>query len=94
MTKARLEWDDAKDAENIRNHRVSFEHAQHAITDPRRAIAEDLGHSHDEKRYSCFGRVDSGTLTVRFTYRGGVIKLIGAGYWRRGGRIHERQNQV
>jgi len=94
MTKARFEWDDTKNAENIRKHGVSFEFAQHAFTDPRRVIAEDLGHSHDEKRYYCFGRVDSGILTVRFTYRDGVIRLIGAEYWRRGKKIYERQNQV
>ena len=94
MMKARFEWDHTKNAENIRKHGVSFELAQHAFTDPRRVIAEDLGHSHDEKRYYCFGRVALGILTVRFTYRDGVIRLIGAGYWRQGRKIYERQNQV
>ena len=55
-------------------------------------IAEDLTHSHGEKRYYCIGRVGHGVLTVRFTYREGVIRIIGAGYWRRGKRIYEEQS--
>ena len=33
-------------------------------------------------------------LTVRFTYRNRVIRIIGAGYWRKGKRIHEQENQL
>lgn len=45
-----------------------------------------------ENRYFCFGDVDGGMLTVRFTYRGNVIRSIGAGYWRKGKAIYEREN--
>jgi hypothetical protein len=31
-------------------------------------------------------------LTVRFTYRQGVIRIFGAGYWRRGKQLYEREN--
>jgi len=58
-----------------------------------RVIAEDLGHSKSEKRYFCFGEVNGGILTVRFTYRGGVIRIFGAGYWRKGKAIYERENK-
>ncbi len=34
------------------------------------------------------------TVYERFTYRGGVIRIFGAGYWRKGKRIYERENQV
>ena len=40
----------------------------------------------------CFGRVGYGVLTVRFTYRDGIIRIIGAGYWRRGKKIYEEQS--
>ena len=33
-------------------------------------------------------------MTLRFTYRESVIRIIGAGYWRKGKRIYERENQV
>ncbi|HEY7672161.1 MAG TPA: BrnT family toxin [Gammaproteobacteria bacterium] len=93
MSKASFEWDPAKDLANAAKHGVSFAAAQLAFADPRRVIAEDLSHSGSEKRYYCFGSVGGGVLTVRFTYREGVIRIIGAGYWRRGKRIYE-QNQV
>ncbi len=56
-------------------------------------IAEDLSHSGAEQRYFCFGLVDGGVMTVRFTWRGNVIRIFGAGYWRKGRRIYEQQNR-
>ncbi len=91
MAKVRFDWDEKKNIENQKKHGVSFGLAQLAFTDSRRVIAEDLTHSHSEKRYYCIGRVGHGVLTVRFTYREDVIRIIGAGYWRRGKRIYEEQ---
>ncbi len=68
--------------------------AQLAFVDPKRVIAEDLSHGSGEQRYFCFGQVGAGVLTVRFTYREDVIRIHGAGYWRKGKRIYERENQV
>lgn len=73
MNKARFEWDENKDVENRAKHGVTFSLAQYAFADPHRVIAEDLAHSEGEQRYFCFGKVEGGILTVRFTYRGGVI---------------------
>lgn len=89
MAMARFDWDEKKNRENRKKHGVSFELAQLAFTDPKRVIAEDLAHGHSEPRYYCFGRAGHGILTVRFTYREGIIRIIGAGYWRRGKRIYE-----
>ncbi len=91
---ARFEWDPEKDRENQAKHEVSFAMAQLAFADRRRVIAEDLSHSSGEKRYYCFGWVEGGVLTVRFTYRGNIIRIFGAGYWRRGKKIYERENQI
>jgi uncharacterized protein len=44
--------------------------------------------------YYCFGRVDGGVLTVRFTYREDAVRIFGAGYWRRGKAIYEGENQI
>lgn len=92
MKKTRFEWDADKDAENQEKHGVSFTLAQQAFADPNRVIAEDLTHSEIEKRYFCLGAVNAGILTVRFTYRSGVIRVFGAGYWRKGKTIYEREN--
>ena len=89
-----FEWDDNKDKINQRKHGVSFALAQLAFLDKKRVILEDVGHSNDEKRYYCLGRVAGGVLTVRFTYRKNKIRIIGAGYWRKGKKIHERENKI
>jgi uncharacterized DUF497 family protein len=94
MAMTSFEWDPAKDAENLRKHGVSFAEAQFAFADAKRVIAEDLDHSAKEGRYFCFGRVDRGVLTVRFTYRGGVIRIFGAGFWRKGKAIYDRENKI
>ena len=91
---ASFEWDFDKDAENQQKHGVSFSLAQEAFLDPKRVIARDLVHSESEERFYCFGSVGGGVLTVRFTYRKYVIRIIGAGYWRKGKRIYEQENQI
>jgi len=91
---ASFEWDPAKDAENRRKHGVSFAEAQAAFLDSGRVIAKDVGHSRSEPRFYCFGRVADGILTVRFTHRGSVIRIIGAGYWRRGKKLYEAHTKV
>ncbi|MBC8548364.1 MAG: BrnT family toxin [Candidatus Brocadiales bacterium] len=92
MAITKFEWDEAKNCENREKHGVPFELAQYAFVDPNRVIAEDMKHSHSEKRYYCFGKVGDEILTVRFTYRNDIIRIIGAGYWRRGKKIYEEQN--
>ena len=92
MAGVRFDWDPEKDAENQRKHGVSFGRAQYAFADPKRVIAKDVSHSQTEDRYYCFGEVDGGILTVRFTYRASVIRIIGAGYWRKGKATYESEN--
>ena len=55
MRSARFEWDDVKEAENLRKHGVSFALAQQAFLDPRRVVARDVQHSVSEARYFCMG---------------------------------------
>jgi|SRR5471030_3022049 len=94
MAKTRFGWDEQKDQENQDKHGVVFGVAQFAFADPKRVIAEDLPHSSNEKRHFCFGLVEDGILTVRFVYRDDVIRIFGAGYWRKGKQIYEREYQV
>jgi len=89
-----FEWDEDKDVENQRKHGVAFETAQYAFIDSKRVIAKDVAHSNGEKRYYCFGKVKGGVLTVRFTYRHNRIRIIGAGYWRKGKNIYEKTNEI
>jgi uncharacterized DUF497 family protein len=86
--------DSAKDEMNQKKHGVSFAMAQIAFLDPNRIILEDLEHGDDEKRFYCLGRVSDGIMTVRFTYRNNKIRIIGAGYWRKGKKIYEKENKI
>jgi uncharacterized protein len=94
MVKVRFEWDIEKDKANQKKHGIAFEMAQYAFTDPERVIAEDISHSHLEKRYYCFGKLGDEILTVRFTYRNKVIRIIGAGFWRKGKKVYEKENRI
>jgi len=91
-----FEWDESKNSENLKKHGVSFHNAQFAFLDKRRVIAKDRTHSKKEQRFYCFGsdREGTGILTVRFTYRNQRIRIIGAGYWRRGKKIYEQTNSI
>jgi len=94
MKSARFEWDDRKDEENQQNHGVPFAVAQLAFLDPKRVILRDIEHSHTEERHYCIGQIEDGIVTVRFTYREGIIRIFGAGFWRKGKRIYEKERQI
>ncbi len=94
MKRTRFEWDEEKDKENQVKHNVSFSLAQRAFLDPYRVVVEDVNHGREEERFYCIGRVGDGIMTVRFTYRGNVIRIYGAGYWRKGRKIYEEQNKI
>lgn len=94
MRKARFEWDDVKDKENLAKHGIAFAAAQRAFLDPNRVIAEDISHSTEEQRFYCSGRIGDGIVTVRFTYRSNVIRIYGAGYWRKGKKLYEKTNEI
>jgi uncharacterized DUF497 family protein len=90
----RFEWDAEKERINQEKHNVGFRLARYAFADPQRVIVEDVAHSEDEDRFFCMGRVGDGILTVRFTYRRSAIRIIGAGYWRKGKQLYEKQNPI
>jgi uncharacterized DUF497 family protein len=54
----------------------------------------DLAHSQAEPRWHCLGQVGDAILIVRFTERNGRVRIIGAGYWRKGKQIYETENKI
>ncbi len=84
-------WDPLKEMLNLRKHGIDFVTAAEAFKDPDRKLFIDSKHSGIEPRYFCVGRVKNRILTVRFTYRAGKIRIIGAGYWRKGARYYEKE---
>jgi uncharacterized DUF497 family protein len=90
---ASFEWDEQKNRENQEKHGVSFEQAQAAFADPNRVVFQDMSHSTaEETRFFCIGRVSGGILTVRYTMRAGVIRIFGAGFWRKYRRLYIRRS--
>lgn len=88
-----FEWSDSKNALNLSKHALSFYEAQEAFFDANRLILIDKVHSSEEKRYFCIGKTANGGIaTVRFTKRNGHIRIIGAGYWRKGKKIYEQHD--
>ncbi|EMJ90217.1 putative toxin-antitoxin system, toxin component [Leptospira meyeri serovar Semaranga str. Veldrot Semarang 173] len=47
-----------------------------------------------EERFFCFGLVNEGIITVRFTLRGKKIRIYGAGFWREGKKLYEKENKL
>jgi uncharacterized DUF497 family protein len=94
MVDSQFVWDEKKNDANLKTHHVSFEIAQAAFVDANRVIARDLAHSETEERFFCFGQVEGGVLTVRFTYRNSQIRIFGAGYWRKGKQIYDKENKL
>ena len=84
-------WNALKEQENAAKHGVHFIAASKAFEDPNIKIFVDSKHSEQEERFFAIGKVEEGILTVRFTYRGGEIRILGAGYWRNGRRLYERK---
>lgn len=80
----RFSWDRAKERLNVARHGVDFTTAQRAFADPKALVLFDAAHSDGrELRWWLLGKVDDRVMLVRYTHRpGGIIRLIGAGYWR------------
>jgi uncharacterized DUF497 family protein len=89
-----FDWDETKDHSNTEKHGLSFSEAQEAFYDPKRLIKEDKAHSQNERRLYCIGDTGYGIATVRFTMRGDIIRIIGAGYWRKERKEYEQKNRI
>ena len=75
----RIEWDPRKAWSNLRKHRVSFEEAATALSDPMAATGADPDHSITEERYVTFGVSERGRLlVVAHTDEEETIRIISA----------------
>ena len=84
-------WDRRKELINAHKHHIDFVTAAKTFEDPDRRIFFDSKHNDQEERYFCIGKVAGKVVTVRFVYRGGKIRIIGAGFWRKGMRYYENK---
>ena len=75
----KIEWDPKKAKTNLRKHRVSFEEAATALSDPMAATGADPDYSITEERYVTFGVSERGRfLAVAHTEAEETIRIISA----------------
>ena len=65
----KIEWDPRKAKSNLKKHRVSFEEAATALSNPMAATGADPDHSITEERYITFGVSEKGRLVVSYRER-------------------------
>ena len=73
-----FEWDDAKGAQNLANHGVSFEAARLVFDDPFAVAREDRRQDYGEDRYVVLGMVQDRLLVVAYTLRGTRVRIVSA----------------
>ncbi len=89
-----FEWDIAKEDANLKKHGVDFSRVSVAFDDLNRVLGPNRGRSSIEPRFQLIGFDGVDILTVTFTLRTGVMRVINAGYWRKGRKIYEKQNKT
>jgi uncharacterized DUF497 family protein len=74
-----FEWDDAKDASNLRKHGVAFDEAVSVFGDARAVTFSDTDHSESEYRSRTYGVSNKGRLlVVVHTERRHSVRIISA----------------
>jgi len=74
----KFEWDEKKNVLNLKKHGVSFETATMVFNDPKRLDIYDQEHSEFEDRWNTIGLLSFEIISVIYTMRNGIIRLISA----------------
>jgi uncharacterized DUF497 family protein len=78
MASLEFEWDEAKNKANITKHGVGFGRASAVFRDAFAIEFLDDRLDYGEERYVIIGMADNRLLTVVYTPRGDIIRLISA----------------
>jgi uncharacterized protein len=73
-----FEWDDAKAAQNLAGHGVSFETARLAFDDVFAIVREDRRQNYGENRFILLGMVQERLLAVAYAMRGERVRIVSA----------------
>jgi hypothetical protein len=89
-----FQWDEGNTNKNLYKHNVeNWECEQMYFNEPL-IILDDLKHSYAEKRWAAFGKTDAGRrLTVIFTKRDSLIRVISARDMKRKERMFYEKNE-
>lgn len=81
MNTIQFEWDNNKNASNIKKHKISFEEASTVFYDDRAILFDDPEHSYEEERFLIIGTTAlSKICIVSHCYRDDdeIIRIISA----------------
>jgi uncharacterized DUF497 family protein len=74
-----FQWDEGNINKNLYKHNVENWECEQVYFNEPLIILDDPKHSYAEKRWAAFGKTDAGRmLTVIFTKRGSIIRVISA----------------
>lgn len=73
-----FEWDDEKAEANLVKHGIAFELAAKVFGDPDRLDVGDERFAYGEERRNAVGAADGLVLTVSYTMRGEICRIISA----------------
>ncbi len=74
----KFEWDDNKNKSNQNKHGIDFNKIKEVFDDSNRIESEDARKNYGEKRYITIGKVKNVILTVIYTTRKTITRLISA----------------
>jgi len=78
MADLEFEWDEAKNRTNVAKHGIGFAVARHVFKDAFAIEHLDDRLDYGEDRYIITGMVEDRLLTVIYTMRGDVVRIISA----------------
>ncbi len=89
-----FQWDEGNINKNLYKHNVENWECEQIFFNEPLIILDDPKHSYAEKRWAAFGKTDAGKLlTVVFTKRGSLIRVISARAMKRKERNFYEKNQ-
>jgi len=89
-----FQWDEGNINKNLYKHKVENWECEQVFFNEPLIILDDPKHSYAEKRWAAFGKTDAGKLlTVIFTKRSSLIRVISARAMKRKERNFYEKNQ-
>ena len=89
-----FQWDEGNINKNLYKHNVENWECEQVYFNEPLIILDDPKHSYAEKRWAAFGKTDAGRmLTLIFTKRGSLIRVISARDMKRKERIFYEKNE-
>jgi len=89
-----FQWDEGNINKNLDKHHIENWECEQIYFNEPLIILDDLKHSHVEIRWAAFGKTDAGRmLTVIFTKRGSLVRVISARDMKKKERVFYEKNE-